>query len=239
MRRLAPKLLLRTKRRLVGVVTLFFVLATFLVSAVYVASTPQRPEKPWYNLPAQCRLPDSLLDDLSTLALRMHAALVSLNVPHALCYGTLWGALRMGRVLPWDTNVDMCAMDSHFANVSTSQLQEAFGKRGMELHYDWRRGQYNVSFRGGAEGYISVFTKTSSWDHSVEEEIALPGGWNRAIWRWFGQKQASFPAWLLEAPFNTKKFHEEDLPVPHDGIELLKYHYPNDWWLEAKPPGCL
>lgn len=28
------------------------------------------------------------------------------------------------------------------------------------------------------------------------------------------------------------------MPVPREGIELQKYHYPNDWWLEIKPTDC-
>ena len=241
---LTQRLMTRSRRQLAAVVTLLLVLATFLALALHAATRPEAREKAWYNLPAPCRLPDSTLDSLAALAFSMHAALQSLHVPHVLCYGTLWGALRKGRILPWDTNIDMCAMDLHFANVSAIQLQEAFGKRGVELLYDWRRGQYNVSFRGGAvQGCISVFTRaasslSSSDDPRGAEETAVPAGWNRAVWRWFGQKQTSFPLWLLQAPFQTVKFHEKDFPVPHEGLELLKYLYPSDWWQEVKPPGC-
>ena len=137
---LTQRLMTRSRRQLAAVVTLLLVLAAFLALALHAATRPEAQEKAWYNLPAPCRLPDSTLDSLAALAVSMHAALQSLHVPHVLCYGTLWGALRTGRILPWDTNIDMCAMDLHFANVSASQLQGVFGKRGMELLYDWRRG---------------------------------------------------------------------------------------------------
>ena len=48
----------------------------------------------------------------------------------------------------------------------------------------------------------------------------------------------SFPVHLLVPPFSKVDFHGQKMPVPHDEIEILKYLYKDDWWLEKPPPGC-
>lgn len=48
-----------------------------------------------------------------------------------------------------------------------------------------------------------------------------------------------FPPQLVIAPLPAKRFGEHFVPVPREGIELQKYHYPNDWWLEIKPTDCV
>lgn len=47
-----------------------------------------------------------------------------------------------------------------------------------------------------------------------------------------------FPARLVKLPMPVIKFGPSNISVPHAGIELQKYHYPNDWWLVGKPRGC-
>ena len=234
MKRYMSAVLSRTKVRWIAVFIFALTLAVlwFYLATKHLAT----PQTPWYKLPAPCRLSDGELADLVSLATLMHDTLDQLQAPHALCYGTLWGALRQGRTLAWDTNLDMCALDDHLQHLSTSALRHTFRhKGGYWLDYDWTTATYNFSYRG-AQGQLHVFTKIVSWQ---EEEVAVPGGWSRAVWRWFGQEQLTFPSWLLEAPFKEETFHGKNFPVPHDGIELLKYLYPDDWWLEVKPPGCV
>ncbi|KAK7107636.1 uncharacterized protein [Littorina saxatilis] len=228
----------RNKCRLLTLV--FLVFFFFLIISLFSTTKPPPESKgPWYHFPAPCRLNDSDMNDLNALLVKTHSALESLHVPHALCYGTLWGALRQGRILPWDNNVDFCALDSHFVNASSSQLKDAFAERNLVIEYDWRRGVYDVSLlQGKVLGHIYVFT-TSIMRGENELHLAMPGGWMNKMRRRFGHKQVSFPVWLLKEPFEATKVNGVDVPVPHDGIEMLKYLYPDDWWLELKPPGCV
>ncbi|KAL8584369.1 hypothetical protein ACOMHN_031989 [Nucella lapillus] len=207
-----------------------------LLALIYLATRrPAGPAPPWYTLPAPCSLRASVLADLASLALDTHAVLDSLHVPHAACYGTLWGALRQGRVLAWDSNVDLCTMEDYLASVTNWELKEAFIKRGIGLDYDWKTGLYHLRSHRGVEGYVHVFMRTMEGG----QEVAVPGGWGRWMWRGLGYRQElSFPSMLLDAPFREEPFHGQTIPVPHDGIELLKFLYPRDWWLVVKPPGC-
>lgn len=52
------------------------------------------------------------------------------------------------------------------------------------------------------------------------------------------KRVTSFPSSLIAPPLPRKSFHSLTLPVPRGDIEIQKYFYPNDWWLEVKPPGC-
>uniref|UniRef100_A0A6V7JGT6 Uncharacterized protein n=1 Tax=Bracon brevicornis TaxID=1563983 RepID=A0A6V7JGT6_9HYME len=48
-----------------------------------------------------------------------------------------------------------------------------------------------------------------------------------------------FPPQLVIPPLPAKQFGGHFMPVPREGIELQKYHYPKDWWLEMKPTDCI
>ncbi|KAK7494867.1 hypothetical protein BaRGS_00013994 [Batillaria attramentaria] len=218
----------RTSWRTVWVV--FVLLVLILVLSFYVFSHDHLEHQPWYLLPAPCRMPPTVMADMVLLARHMHEALDRLNVSHALCFGTLWGALRSGRFLPWDNNVDMCAFKSQFTD-SSRRVKDVFSQQGMTVDYDWRTGMYAVKY-GSAVGGIQTYIV------SADGEFAMEGGMSNTFWRWLGGGQVIFPARLLDAPLNKVKFHGSDMPVPHEGIEILKYLYPDNWWLEIKPPGC-
>lgn len=209
----------------------FVVVVLLLLLSFHVFSQGRLEHEAWYTLPAPCSMPPTVLADMVQLARLMHDALDAMNVSHALCFGTLWGALRSGRILPWDNNVDMCALTSQF-RLSSGQTRQEFEQRKMEVSYDWRAGAYRVSYHS-AVGNVHTYTK------SFDGEDAWPGGVANGFWRWWGGgDQLSFPARLLDVPLNTAKLHGQDMPVPHEGIEMLKYLYPQNWWLVVKPPGC-
>ncbi len=48
----------------------------------------------------------------------------------------------------------------------------------------------------------------------------------------------NFPARLLEPPLSANEFCGVNFSVPNNRIEIQKYHYPDDWWLERKPKSC-
>ena len=39
-------------------------------------------------------------------------------------------------------------------------------------------------------------------------------------------------------PLPTMLFAGVPMPVPQEGLEIQKYHYPYDWWKESRPVGC-
>lgn len=45
-----------------------------------------------------------------------------------------------------------------------------------------------------------------------------------------------FPSRLAEPPLPLRLFGDVQLPAPREDIEILKYHFPNDWWKEDRKP---
>ncbi|XP_005100136.1 uncharacterized protein LOC101845102 [Aplysia californica] len=184
----------------------------------------------WYDFPAPCSRPKDMLDAMAKLAFTASDVLTQLNVSHALCYGTLWGALRNGEILPWDNNVDVCVMREQIQRPGWHNLHKAFQSRNLPIVYDYRHGEYSI-VDGSAEVVINVFYST------VWEEVLHDGWEHRFLW-FFQDQPVSFPRRLLALPLPKIKFHGKDMPIPHDDLEMLKYLYRDNWWLVKTPPGC-
>uniref|UniRef100_A0A0B6Y8J1 LicD/FKTN/FKRP nucleotidyltransferase domain-containing protein n=1 Tax=Arion vulgaris TaxID=1028688 RepID=A0A0B6Y8J1_9EUPU len=184
----------------------------------------------WYEQPAPCVTPKFIMDRMIELTFAVSNLLTKLNISHVICYGTLWGALRNGKILPWDNNVHFCLLKNDIQKVPWHTLQENFRASNLDLSYDVRHGEYIVT-QGPAQAILSVFYLTPY------DEIFQDGFEHRLMW-FFQDNPVSFPSRLIESPFNTVLFHGQPLPVPHDGIEILKYLYKDDWWLVKPPPGC-
>lgn len=208
---------------------MLFIMVVMLLMFSFYISQGLVQRQPWYYMPATCHIDPALMTDLVSLAHHMDAALNKLQVAYALCYGTLWGALRQGAILSWDNNIDTCALESQFSNISNAHLQQIFKQEGMSITFSWQNGVYEVSL-GRAVGYIHLF--------AVSKDGTLAFSWEQSLWRLFGYTQVPFPVNLLDVPLNTVIFHGKPMPVPHEGIEILKYLYPKDWWLEVRPPNC-
>jgi hypothetical protein len=184
----------------------------------------------WYEQPAPCVTPQFIMDRMIELTFAVSSLLTKLNISHAICYGTLWGALRDGKILRWDNNVDFCLMKDEIQKVRWVDLQADFKANNMDLSYDYRHGEYVVT-QGPAQAILTVFYLTPF------DEVFLDGFEHRFLW-FFQDNPVTFPNRLMEAPFSTVEFHGRPIPVPHDGIEILKYLYRDDWWIEKPPMGC-
>ncbi|KAH9508674.1 hypothetical protein Btru_049597 [Bulinus truncatus] len=209
-------------------VFIFFIVSLYLMFIIindrYIRHTP------WYEHSAPCKTPQSTVDLLINLTFTVSDLLTKHDVHHVACYGTLWGTLRYGTILPWDNNVDLCVMTSEMQKIDWSTLKNYFYSENIYIARDYRHGTYIIT-KGPAEVIINVFYVTPFG------EVLLDGFENRFLW-FFQDNPLSFPERLMEAPFKTMPFHHRQLPVPHDDLEMLKYLYKNDWWLEKKPPDC-
>jgi len=47
-----------------------------------------------------------------------------------------------------------------------------------------------------------------------------------------------FPPRLIAPPLPLREFGGFVFPVPREGIEIQKYHYPDNWWKEVLPKNC-
>ena len=43
---------------------------------------------------------------------------------------------------------------------------------------------------------------------------------------------------FLQPPLTTITFFKKQFPIPNNNIEIQKLFYPDDWWIEVRPPGC-
>lgn len=212
----------------------------------------------WYRFPMACQSSPSMSKDMVNLASSIGDAFSELNLSAAVCYGTLWGALRQNSMLRWDDNVDFCILNSELKKVSFDRLYWTFRQRDVDLSpFNWNTGSYSLT-KGQARGEINVFYDCSTFVYLTHSELennvpdyipdsspvrerpkwACPLGWEPTVARLVHDLNRPFPLWLLEPPFSVHDLDGVQVSVPRDGVEIQKYLYPDDWWLEAKPPGC-
>lgn len=192
-------------------------------------------DEEWYKHPKahfseiSCNWDDYTMNLFEELAKRMSEALEKLNISYFLCYGSLWGALKFQKTLPWDRNVDMCVIYHQIMSVDEQALHATFKQAGLGYYYNSRRGKYVVSYRG-VTGEITIFEKVGVHVERV--------GWEKRIFPHLYLNYQNFPYQLVEKDMKRVKFHSLMLPVPHENYEIQKYLYPENWWNEVRPKGC-
>lgn len=63
-------------------------------------------------------------------------------------------------------------------------------------------------------------------------------GWEKRIFPRLYQGYQNFPFRLIDGQLDKLPFNGVEFNVPHEKIELQKYLYPDNWWIEVKPKGC-
>ncbi len=177
-----------------------------------------------------------------------HKLLDALNLSHFLCYGSLFGQIRKASSLPWERDAEMCVLNSEFSKYDEVLLQKAFRGAGMSLEYDSGEGRYhvqNITLKEDAllEGLLlQLFVFASDKGIVVNGDAMLHRvGWKRRMLPPdcdYSSNLDCFPARLAEMPLPLKLFGWQAVPVPREEFEILKYHFPNNWWREEKPLNC-
>ena len=101
LRKIAPKV----SWTILSCIFIGFVISVYMM--FIVMNNRYKGHVKWYELSAPCVQPQKTIDAMVSLSFTASEILEELNVPYTLCYGTLWGALRNGHILPWDNNVDV------------------------------------------------------------------------------------------------------------------------------------
>jgi hypothetical protein len=86
-----------------------------------------------------------LQDGLHKLAYEAHEALGTLGLTHALCYGALWGQIRLSRTLPWESNVEFCVLNEELMQHDEATIYGAFRRRKLSISYDSVDGVYTAT----------------------------------------------------------------------------------------------
>jgi hypothetical protein len=78
------------------------------------------------------------------LFFRVHHVLSALGLTHFLCYGSLWGQIRISRSLPWEADVEFCLLNEELAKYDEVFLDRTFKKHNLQLTYNSGEGLYSV-----------------------------------------------------------------------------------------------
>ena len=160
---------------------------------------------------------------------KVHKLLDKNGVHHFLCYGALWGALRSGKPLPQDDDVDFCVLSEDLEAIEEGYLYQLFKFDGMVLSYNPQIGVYTARI---GQGKVNLVLFDLSEDYQWLQRIGVV---NRLL---FAEAKERFPSALAAPPLPQVKLGWVELPAPRRKSEIQKYFYPNDWWKEVKPPGC-
>ncbi|XP_012258553.2 uncharacterized protein LOC105687470 isoform X1 [Athalia rosae] len=219
-------------RRRFRITPLRALVALFLVSVLF-----------WLTLDGQmerresCAVPEEFTEKLHDLSNRVHLVLAKLGIVHFLCFGGLWGQARIGRALPWVRKVEFCLVD----NLRDDALiSKAFRQAGLAATYMHAAGIYRVQEQEVGEDAPKV--EIVVFEEDLTTQMVRRVGWTRRVLPPDCELSPSlqcFPPQLAISPLPMKKFGSHSLPVPREGIELQKYHYPDNWWLEIKPTNCI
>ena len=204
----------------------FIVPSAAIILIIYIYSFIFAEAKPWYYFPAQCKYSEEEVNSTINLAKIIDETLTLYDIDHFLCYGSLWGVLRREQLLPWDNDVDYCILNPT-SDRKLNSVKHAFENAGVNLKYDDDEGVYILSKENGHARLImfNLLADFTSLTRSGKKYIK-------------NKKSITFPSSLIAPPLPRKKFYTLRLPVPRGDIEIQKFFYPSDWWLEIKPPGC-
>lgn len=189
-------------------------------------------------LDSNCQVSAEVRDNLNNLMIETHKLLDKLKLTHFICYGTLWGILKIDGLLPWEDNIEFCALNEELSEFEEASLIRVFLKNNLVLHYDSQDGVYNVyrpEQRSKGLLRIVVFEK------DIDLDMMKRVGWSRRLLPQdcdISPSLQCFPPRLIEPPFPFTNVHGVEYNIPREQIEIQKYLYPDTWWKDIKPSEC-
>nr|CAD7423170.1 unnamed protein product [Timema monikensis] len=192
--------------------------------------------------------------DVDLKFLRVNRVLTSLQLTHFLCYGSLWGQIRLSRSLPWEADVEFCLLNEELSLHDEVFLARAFKKHKLDMKYNSAEGLYMITdpqFEGGniqlivfeedttttlnaaslppPNHFVNPYKLTASFNTlDLQINMLRRVGWKRRMLPPNCEEMTSlecFPPRLIARPLPLKEFGGYILPVPREGIEIQKYHY--------------
>lgn len=158
------------------------------------------------------------------------------GVSSFLCYYALWGSLKEQRPLPWTNKAELCLQNEELSRLDEGQLLKSFRRHGVLAHYDSANGLYRAKLKegsGACEVYLYVFE-----EDKIVRRVRRVGWKHRLLPPDACDTLHCFPVSLLTPPLKETTFLGARVSVPHEGIEVLKYMFPDSWWKGEVPPKC-
>ncbi|XP_028399192.1 uncharacterized protein LOC114522656 [Dendronephthya gigantea] len=173
--------------------------------------------------------PQDVQQDMLKLTYDIHIILRDLNITHFLMYGSLWGALRVNKPLPWDNDVDLGMIpDGKYPSLSEEQFLTKFREKGVKITNNMRQ-KSSFKFERG-KGAVDLII------YYVYGGYMKRQGWEAWLMTIHYNFHHTFPRNLIEPkPLPKRTFGWFKMPVPRKGIEIMKHMYRYDWWETPKP----
>lgn len=180
-----------------------------------------------------CQSSEQEINQLLELTYKVHKILDDMKIRHWLMYGSIWGARRIGKPLPWDNDVDIgFDGEGRFADMTLSEFFAPFEAAGLKVKSKWTQSGTFVISQEGLWLSVDLFA-LYNYGGTMRRRGLEP--WIFALnYRIYH----SFPAWLVEPELPQVKFGFFNISIPKGGIEILKHLYPYNWWKEVRPSGC-
>jgi hypothetical protein len=205
----------RLHRRLV-LAAAFLILLLLLINAF---GSSIEDDEEWYKHPhayfteVSCEHDEFTQRLFEELTKKMSETLEKLEIKYFLCYGSLWGALKLKSTLPWDRNIDMCIIYHQLAALDEQRIHQAFKQNGLNYRYNSRRGKYVITYKT-VSGEITVFEKVGSHMERV--------GWEKRLFPHLYINYQNFPYQLIDKELPKIEFNNILVPAPHETFEIQK-----------------
>ena len=177
--------------------------------------------------------PEMRIKISETLTTVVNEILETLDMTYFLCYDSLWGALGVNGPLKWHQRVDICLLNEEVERFEEAFLIRVFRRKGLSLSYQTSDGIYLVRPEGDSKPTLRLYLFEQS-----NGNYRRVGWKNRLVPPDSCELVHCFPTRLISKPLPTEKFMSMRLPVPREGIELQKYLFPDNWWLDSQPEEC-
>lgn len=172
------------------------------------------------------------------------------NVTAFLCYGSLWAYLRRGGLFPWQHRLKLCTVTGGLDSVDAEELRLEFSRANLDIAYERTEAAYAVRDQKfgrqvSRPGHVVPEVLIVLWQlnealrvNGERENVYRRMGWRHRLLPPGSEALEEFPERLIDAPLRLVTFSGLPVAIPHEGVELQKYHYKDDWWTEVKPPAC-
>uniref|UniRef100_A0A182YPL2 Uncharacterized protein n=1 Tax=Anopheles stephensi TaxID=30069 RepID=A0A182YPL2_ANOST len=188
-----------------------------------------------------CNMTELYRQELEQLFERVHRLLVQHGLTHFLCYGTLWGQIRMSRMLPWREKAEFCVLNDELMRHEEARFLRNFYSSELRIHYLHSDGIYRIFANEPTVRHATPYVELIVFQLDETQGMYKRIGWKRRLLPphcdWTPSLEC-FPVNLLQGTLAKRPLGRHHYTVPMGGIELQKYHYPDNWWKDVKVRNC-
>lgn len=231
----------------------------FVIYMIYhIFSEPPLNSHDHYDMRLTSSNKCSLMDNATQIAFktfvqRIISVFSLLEVKHFLCYESLWTALKQTAKTPKPKNLhisdacfNLCVLNEDLVKHEEALIIRRFVNNGILINYYHSDGIYVMKpttklfdFVDKTDQYalhpdlFSIHARVHVFEKDSSQDMYRKVGWkSRILPPTMCNHLHCFPTNLIEgkALSQLSLLPSLEINVPHEGIEIQKYHYPDSWW---------